>query len=211
MIEPTQNEISIIKQLLPDDKDLELKLQKLQEYVELVLQENNKHNIIGRSTVKNIWIRHVIDSLQLSLYINSNDINVVDFGSGAGFPAIILSIVTKNHFFLIEKSPVKAKFLSNVINTLGLNNARVINSFITNNNLTFLPKNSIIIARAFKSISEILNIVASTELNKIILLKGKKWKEEIDKVPKNILKKWHFEAKNSVFNESVILIINRQN
>ena len=211
MIEPTQNEISTIKQLLPDDKDVELKLQKLQKYVELVLQENNKHNIIGKSTVKNIWIRHVIDSLQLSLYINSNNINIVDFGSGAGFPAIILSIVTKNHFFLIEKSPVKAKFLSNAINTLGLNNARVINSFITNNNLTFLPKNSIIIARAFKSISEILNIVDSTELNKIILLKGKKWKEEINETPKNILKKWHFEAKNSTFNESVILTINRQN
>lgn len=211
MIEPTQNEISIIKQLLHNDKDLKLKLQKLQKYVELVLQENNKHNIIGKSTVKNIWMRHVIDSLQLLSYINSDNTNIVDFGSGAGFPAIILSIVTKNHFFLIEKSPVKAKFLSNVIDTLSLNNVNIINSIIANNNLAFLPKNSTIMARAFKSISEILNIVDNTELNKIILLKGKKWREEIDEIPKNILKKWHFEAKNSTFNESVILIINKQN
>ena len=177
----------------------------------MVLKKNEKYNLIGKTTIQNIWTRHVIDSLQLSQYIDVNCENIFDFGSGAGFPSIVLSIVTEKPIFLIEKSLVKANFLKNVINELKLN-SYVINDVLTKQNLSsFLQKNSVIVSRAFKSVLEILNIVNNNlDVTKILLLKGQKWKEEIQKAQKLIDNQWILDVKNSVLNEGVVLIMKKR-
>ena len=90
---------------------------------------NKKYNLISKSSQNDIWTRHILDSAQLVKFIGfDDDSSLSDLGSGGGFPGIIISIFNKNprfHVKLHEKSPVKAKFLEDVIKLVGLN-AKVI-------------------------------------------------------------------------------------
>ena len=207
MPKATKDEIEIIKQYIKNSNE---KFLILEHFVEMVLDENRKHNLIGNNTIDNIWTRHVIDSLQLVDYIQNEEI-IIDLGSGAGFPAIVLNIATNKQTILIEKSPVKAKFLQNVINTLKLN-AEVKNKILTKKNFkNFAIKNSVVVSRAFKSIQEILDFISNNKnVNKIVLLKGKTWQEEIKKVNNNILNNWNYSVKQSILGEGVILEFKRK-
>ena len=207
MPKATKDEIEIIKQYIKNSNE---KFLILEQFVEMVLDENKKHNLIGNNTIDNIWTRHVIDSLQLVDYIQNKQ-TIIDLGSGAGFPAIVLNIATNKQTILIEKSPVKAKFLQNVISTLKLN-AEVKNEVLTKKNFkNFAIKNSVIVSRAFKSIQEILDLLSNDKnVNKIVLLKGKTWQEEIKKVNTNILNNWNYSVKQSILGEGVILEFKRK-
>ena len=206
MPKATKDEIEIIKQYIKNSNE---KFLILQHFVEMVLDENKKHNLIGNNTIDNIWTRHVIDSLQLVDFIQNAE-TIIDLGSGAGFPAIVLNIATNKQTILIEKSPVKAKFLQNVINTLKLN-AEVKNKILTKKNFkNFAIKNSVVVSRAFKSIQEILDFISNNKnVNKIVLLKGKTWQEEIKKVNNN-LNNWNYSVKQSILGEGVILEFKRK-
>jgi 16S rRNA (guanine527-N7)-methyltransferase len=69
-------------------------IDKLKTYEKLVLEWNNRFNLISKSSVECIWNRHILDSVQLCKYINNKDNILYDFGSGAGFPAIVIAIVS---------------------------------------------------------------------------------------------------------------------
>ena len=207
MPKATKDEIEVIKQYIKNDNE---KFLILEQFVKMVLNENKKHNLIGNNTENNIWTRHVIDSLQLVDFIQ-NEETIIDLGSGAGFPAIVLNIATNKQTILIEKSPVKAKFLQNVINTLKLN-AEVKNEVLTKKNFkNFAIKNSVVVSRAFKSIQEILDLLSNDKnVDKVVLLKGKTWQEEIKKVNNNILNNWNYSVKQSILGEGVILEFKRK-
>ena len=66
-------------------------IEDLKTYEKLVLEWNNKFNLISKSSVEYIWERHIEDSLQLCNFINLDDKVLYDFGSGAGFPGRWLS------------------------------------------------------------------------------------------------------------------------
>ena len=84
---------------------------KLEKFVDLLILQNQKYNLIGKSTIDDIWNRHILDSIQLIKYIPNRDTKIGDFGSGAGLPAIILSIIGIKEIHLIEKSFRKCEFL----------------------------------------------------------------------------------------------------
>ena len=89
---------------------------KLENYIKFLLEYNNKINLIGKSTIEDIWNRHIIDSLQLINIIKNKDIRVADLGSGAGLPGIPLSIVGIKEVHLFEKSIRKCEFLEKAKN-----------------------------------------------------------------------------------------------
>ena len=89
---------------------------KLDEFVNTVIKFNQNYNLIGKSTIADIWNRHILDSAQLIKFIDNKSIKLGDFGSGAGFPALILSILGIKEIHLIEKSFRKCQFLSEVKN-----------------------------------------------------------------------------------------------
>ena len=98
----------------------------LNEYEKLLLEANKDLNLIGKSTEKNIWTRHFLDSFQVIDFIDKNDKSLIDLGSGAGFPGLILALAAKDRKIplkvkLVEKSPKKAKFLNEIIDELNLN------------------------------------------------------------------------------------------
>ncbi len=89
----------------------ESQIKNLEDFVLLLLAENDNFNFIGKSTIENLWQRHILDSAQLLRFIPNKNIKFADFGSGAGFPGIILSILGLKEIHLIEKSFRKSEFL----------------------------------------------------------------------------------------------------
>ena len=97
----------------------------LKEYEHMLIEANKGLNLIGKSTIEDIWIRHFLDSVQVIDFIDKNCKTLVDLGSGAGFPGLVLAIVANDRKIpikvkLIEKSFKKIKFLENLINKLNL-------------------------------------------------------------------------------------------
>lgn len=215
MIKPINSEIEIINKFLSNDDNIKTEQWKsLNKYVELLLEYNEKYNLIGKNTIQNIWSRHIIDSIQLVKYINDGDCeNILDLGSGAGLPIIVLGIITQKPIVMVEKSPVKAQFLEKVCQELDLK-YKIFNESINQDNIkTLTQPKTIITSRAFKSVSFIMDLLQKCNqqnISKILLLKGQKWQEEIDECKnkdKTFIQKWKYQNYDSILNEGVVLEI----
>jgi 16S rRNA (guanine527-N7)-methyltransferase len=95
--------------------------EKLDRYAELLTEWNQKFNLIAKSTLPHIWQRHFLDSAQLAQFIPKTAKTLIDFGSGAGFPGLVLSIMNAApNIHLVESTGKKANFLRTVIDELHL-------------------------------------------------------------------------------------------
>ncbi len=86
-------------------------IEKLQIYERLLREWNPNINLVSKSTLDNSWRRHFLDSLQLSRYIERPSSNIVDLGSGAGFPGMVLAIQWSRPLTLVEVDSKKVAFL----------------------------------------------------------------------------------------------------
>jgi 16S rRNA (guanine527-N7)-methyltransferase len=84
---------------------------RLETYVDLLLSWQRRVNLIGPSTVNDIWTRHVIDALQLLRLIPDSAKVIADLGSGAGLPGLVLAIAGGYEVHLFESNNKKAAFL----------------------------------------------------------------------------------------------------
>ncbi len=199
-------QLEVINILKKDLNFTDQSIEKLKEFIELVLKENKNHNLISKSTENQIWLRHVLDSAQLVKFIDFNCNSLADLGTGAGFPGLVIEIFNKNkafHVKLFEKSPVKRQFLLRVIKELGLN-AEVLGD-IRDEKLD----TDIIICRAFKKLDHVIQV--SREIakkpHKLIILKGQNAQEEINKSFKN--KKYPYKLEKSITEiDSKIILMN---
>ncbi|MGH6908337.1 MAG: 16S rRNA (guanine(527)-N(7))-methyltransferase RsmG, partial [Aestuariivirga sp.] len=90
-------------------------LARLEAYVALLLAWQRRINLIGPSTVEQIWTRHIADALQLLPLLPKGTRNIADLGSGAGIPGLIIAIVTGACAHLYESNGKKAAFLREAI------------------------------------------------------------------------------------------------
>ena len=99
---------------------------RLKTYQQLVLEWNHRFNLISKQSETVIWERHILDSLQLCEYIKAQDKILLDLGTGAGFPGLVIAIAAKQLFpkltiHLVESIAKKVSFLNMVKDTLELN------------------------------------------------------------------------------------------
>ncbi len=99
----------------------ETKKTRLEHYAELLLEWNEKINLVAASTIPHLWERHFLDSAQLFPLLPPKTRKLVDMGSGAGFPGLVLACLGVPHVHLIESIGKKARFLSHVTKELSLN------------------------------------------------------------------------------------------
>ena len=201
------NEEKAIKYLIKEYNFSRNAIDRVVKFKNKLLAANKKINLISNSTIKNIWIRHIIDSAQIiPFFTKSGGLNIVDLGTGAGFPGIIISIydiINTFHVKLYEKSPLKRAFLNDVKKSLDLK------CEIYDNVYTHKIEADIVVCRAFKKLDEIIKI--SREIvkkpHKIIILKGKSAQSEINKLslPPNYSYKLY---KSVTEKDSKIIIIN---
>jgi len=162
-------------------------LVKISKYHSFLIENNRKMSLISKNS-ENIAIdRHYVDCAQLIKYLDKSDKNILDIGSGAGLPGIILDIIKKDYNLefsthLVEKSPKKVKFLNEANSFLDLD-IKIHNCdvrMISKKNFTTL------VSRAFKPMKEFLEIIIESNIDfkKIILMKGEKFLEEINEAKK---------------------------
>ena len=181
----------------------------LENFIELVLKENKVLNLISRENENKNYIRkrHIVDSMQIIDFIDFNQKRITDLGSGSGFPAIILAILTKfknsrSKIYLYEKSYKKCQFLKKTSEILKLNTEIIqknIHDEKDNNEM-------IITSRAFKPLPIVLDIVDKNFKNytNLILFMGKSGK----KILKETLNKWNlsYQMKESITNKDSFIL-----
>ena len=184
----------------------------LKKYEDLLIKANKSLNLVGNSTINQIWSRHFLDSAQVIDFVDKNDKCLVDLGSGAGFPGLVLAIACKDRKIplkikLIEKSSKKVKFLKNVIEELDLK-VEVFNQNILEEEIKFVE--DVFIARAFKPLKKILQLMHNNAENykKIFIFLGKTGKNELLQASKS----WDIKYKQRVSvtsSDSMVIEINR--
>ncbi len=99
----------------------------VKRFIELLFQENEKQNLVSRKAGLPEIEQHVQDSRQLLEWVSLVEQDVIDIGSGAGFPGLILAMACpQSRFTLLESDLKKSGFLQLAIAELGLTNVRVI-------------------------------------------------------------------------------------
>lgn len=158
--------------------------QDIEKYIKILLEWQKHVNLISKNTLDKIYERHILDSAQLFDLIPSNIEYLVDVGSGAGFPGIVLAILNKNNNFsiknivLVESDNKKATFLKEINRQLSLN-ITVRSERIEK---IYDIKANVITARAFAELNKILKLckeIVSRETI-FILPKGSTVDEEIN-------------------------------
>lgn len=164
--------------------------EKFQAYEELLKDWAKKMNLVAPSTLNDIQNRHFADSAQLADVLPT-DVNIVDLGSGAGFPGVVLAILGWN-VVCIESIGKKAAFLNAVKEKLNLENLSIYNGRVEKYVPALLDKNKEVIftARAFAPLVKILDYVSKTKC-RLFLLKGRDVLNEI----KQANKKYKFDYK----------------
>lgn len=121
----------------------EKQLNQLESYYKLLIEWNEKINLTRITEKKDVYLKHFYDSITLIKAIDlTQELNVCDLGTGAGFPGIVLKIVFPNlNITLVDALNKRIEFLKLVIRELNLENIIVIHErgeeFIKNNRNTF--------------------------------------------------------------------------
>lgn len=97
---------------------------RLTRYVSLLTKWNRSINLVSAKSLEDVWRRHILDSAQLILYLPSRPATrplvLLDLGSGAGLPGLILAAATGAHVHLVESDGRKAIFLREASREMGL-------------------------------------------------------------------------------------------
>ena len=154
------------------DSTSELIASQLDSYLDLLVKWNGKINLTSEKTPSEILHRHIFDSLQYARVISPKD-NIMDIGSGAGFPGVPLKIVYPSlALTLVESQRKRCSFLEAVVFNLALQNSRVVNERAEK--ISPKPRVSVVILRAVSDIKTCLDLAVPflVKGGKVVLKKG---------------------------------------
>jgi 16S rRNA (guanine527-N7)-methyltransferase len=99
-------------------------LARLKAFIGLLTDWNTRHNLVSRTSLKDVWQRHVWDSAQLFPLIPASAKSLVDLGSGAGFPGLVLAILLRERrgfrSIFYEATRKKCEFLRSAAERAGV-------------------------------------------------------------------------------------------
>ncbi|MBN2073275.1 MAG: 16S rRNA (guanine(527)-N(7))-methyltransferase RsmG [Actinobacteria bacterium] len=172
-------------------------IKKLLKYLDIIWRYNKDINMVGTKDRKGILVRHMLDSLsllKLKEYIlgQGRGKRIIDVGTGAGFPGMVLSIVLEEHFFyLLDSNRKKIDFISTALKYLDIKNTRIIceRSEIAAKDKLYRETFDLVLARAVSKMNILTEIsIPFCRINgKIVYYKSKKVSVEIAENTKKIL------------------------
>ena len=102
--------------------------EKLKSYANFLLSYNEHTNLTAIKTIEEVYLKHFYDSLTLAKITNFTNQTLLDIGTGAGFPGLVLAIVYPNlQVTLLDSNNKKIKFLQECLTKLNLTNVTLIN------------------------------------------------------------------------------------
>jgi 16S rRNA (guanine527-N7)-methyltransferase len=159
--------------------------ERLEAYVALLLEWQGRMNLIGPSTMDDIWERHIVDCAQLARLVPAQCRRLVDLGSGAGLPGIVLAILGVQGVELVESDQKKAAFLRAASGAAG------VDPVLHNCRAEALPAEQadVVTARAVAPLERLLPMAARFmgEGSIAILPKG----QAVDRELKAVAHHWH--------------------
>ena len=181
------------KMILIDDLNVSREtMEDLQILCDLLIKWNKTINLVSKSTILDIWTRHILDSAQAWQQRPKKFTSWVDMGSGGGFPALVLAILAKNDapsavFHLIESDGRKCAFLRNVSRETSLNTQIHTNRIENSDKI----QTDVISARALASVDKLLDFaeVFKAKDTFCLFLKGQSYAKEIDEAAES----WRFQ------------------
>ena len=90
-------------------------LARLEAFAELLIRWSARINLVGRDTIADLWRRHILDSAQLRAFVPERARSMIDLGSGAGFPGLVLAILGVPGVELVEADSRKCAFLREAV------------------------------------------------------------------------------------------------
>lgn len=153
-------------------------VEKIDFFINSIIDYNTHTNLIGKSTIESIWDRHVLDCLQLAKYINNRNLKILDIGTGAGLPGVLLSIIGYKKVLMIESVRKKTNFVKKIITKLSLP-AKILNKRIEKPPIS---KHDVIVSRALAPLLKLLTYARmySNKNTTSLFLKGRNVSSEID-------------------------------
>ena len=150
---------------------------------------HNKHtNLVGKSTLVNPWRSHILDCIQVSPFINNRNSTILDMGTGAGFPGLVLAIIGYKNVNLVDSNRKKINFVKYISKKLDIS----VKIFLTRIEKLNNPRFDFLISRALANLNKLF--IYSHKLTDkdtvLIFLKGQKVKNEIQEAKK----KWCFNS-----------------
>ncbi|GAA4008321.1 16S rRNA (guanine(527)-N(7))-methyltransferase RsmG [Sphingomonas swuensis] len=150
---------------------------KLKQYAALLLEENERQNLISRASVDALWPRHLLDSAQL-LALGRREARWLDIGSGPGLPGMVLAILGVSRITLVEPRRLRTDFLSRCVEKLSLDNVEIVTGKVEQLSGSF----DVITARAVASLERLFEIGAPlmTRAGRWVLPKGRSAVKELE-------------------------------
>lgn len=155
-------------------------LAKFDGYADLLVEWQQRINLVGPSTLPQLWHRHFTDSAQL-LPLAGPGKSWLDIGAGAGFPGLVIALLDPTaRLTLVESIAKKCRFLDEVVAQLGLSGQVT----IENRRIETLPRQKvdIITARALASLDQLFDwaLPFAGSGTRWLLPKGMRFAEEIE-------------------------------
>lgn len=171
----------------------ENQLHQFEKLNELYQDWNLKINVVSRKDIDEIYLRHVVHSLGIAKVQTFNPgANILDVGTGGGFPGVPLAILfPETHFHLVDSIGKKIKVVDEVVAGLGLTNVKTTNDRVENTTGTY----DFIVSRAVAQMETFVHWTkgkiakkSNHELkNGILYLKGGDLTEELQSYPKAVI------------------------
>lgn len=195
----TEDEARAFVAALADDLGSPEAMARLDHYAALLLEENQRQNLISRASETALWQRHVADSAQLLRFVPRETLGGaaqgpwLDLGSGPGLPGLVIAaICPQMPVIMIESRGRRVDFLARCIAELDLPKAQVIGDKLER--ISPFPARAIS-ARAFAPLEALLNLSApfSTAATRYVLPKGRSAAHELASLKPMIRKMFHVE------------------
>ncbi len=158
-------------------------VERLGVYGELLHKWQRSFNLVGRDTLNDPWRRHMLDSAQLFPLLPRDGGALVDLGSGAGFPGLVLAIMGGAAVHLVESNGKKCAFLAEVIRSTGAD-AEIHQGRIES--IRRIEAKTVT-ARALAPLPRLLGYASKFgyESTRYLFLKGRRWEAELTESQKN--------------------------
>ena len=155
-------------------------LERLEAFVAFLRTENEQQNLVSKTSLEEVWNRHILDSAQLVRFAPDNTGTWLDLGTGAGFPGLIVPLLTPAAVTLVESRKLRVDFLTRAAAMLGVAERTT----ILCSKVEKVPnaRFDIISARAFAPLGRLLELTerfAAPE-TRWVLPKGKNAKTELE-------------------------------
>ena len=155
-------------------------LDRLEAFAAAVVEENAHQNLVSAATIPQLWARHIVDSAQLLTFDVPHDSSPwLDLGTGAGFPGLVIAILSPRPMILVESRRKRIEFLSDQVESLGLKHVSVHGGRLET---LAAPLVGVISARAFAPLPKLLALAHRFSRKETIWLlpKGRTAREELE-------------------------------